>query len=107
MTIGHPMKGKAAQGTNGRFGDQTNPAIGEESKQVSCASRAEMDVAVPLAGSAPLASTVTQPARRAKRMHGLKPPRRSYLAARGVGTLSPAMPTSVEKSPQLVFPTLK
>jgi malonate-semialdehyde dehydrogenase (acetylating) / methylmalonate-semialdehyde dehydrogenase len=72
MTVGHIINGKVLAGSSGRFGDVTDPATGKVTKQVSFATRAEVDQAVQAAAAAFPAWSAMPPARRAKIMYRFK-----------------------------------
>jgi len=67
-TIPHFVKGKAVEGTSGRFADVFNPATGEVQAKVALASKAEVDKAVANAEAAFPGWAATNPQRRARVM---------------------------------------
>ncbi len=72
MTVGHLIAGKLVPGASGRQADVFDPATGQVTRQVSLASRAEVDAAVAAAAAAFPAWSATPPARRAKVMFRFK-----------------------------------
>jgi len=44
--VSHYINGQAVEGTSGRFGDVSNPALGQVARRVAFASKAEVDSAI-------------------------------------------------------------
>ncbi len=71
-TLHHFVSGRAVQGTSGRFGDVTNPAMGEVTAKVPFASAAEVRSTVEAARDAQPDWAAVPPVRRARVMFKLK-----------------------------------
>jgi Aldehyde dehydrogenase family len=70
--VGHWIGGKVVAGTSGRYGDISNPSVGERSGRLTFASAAEVDAAVRAAREALPKWAATTPLRRARIMFRLK-----------------------------------
>jgi malonate-semialdehyde dehydrogenase (acetylating)/methylmalonate-semialdehyde dehydrogenase len=64
--VSHYINGQVVEGTSGRFGDVSNPALGQVARRVAFASKAEVDSAIAAAAAAFPAWAGSPPLRRAR-----------------------------------------